>query len=234
MGGDTLLRGTVKTLSSALSGQKHGKSPAIRSVADAIKAAEDGLEGWCSRAKAVALTDAILEEKPQLCVEIGVFGGRSIVPSAAALRQNGSGVIYGIETWSPSVATEHFTSEENDAWWQKVDFPRIKRDFFAFIAQHGYTEQIRIIEASSRNAAPLFESIDFLHIDGGHSVFNAAEDVVLYASKLKIGGIVVLDDIDWPTTGPAHDILKSICEPLTTITDDEGKPACAFMRKVRN
>ncbi|WP_048647177.1 class I SAM-dependent methyltransferase [Nitratireductor soli] len=196
--------------------------------------AENCLEGWCSRAKAVALTNAIIEEQPQLCVEIGIFGGRSIVPCAAALRQNGSGVIYGIETWSPAIATEHFTSEENDSWWQQVDFPRIKQDFFAFIALHGFTEQIRVIEKTSRDAASLFDAIDFLHIDGAHSVFNAAEDVVLYASKLKIGGIVVLDDIDWPTTGPAHEILKSIAEPLTTINDDEGKPACAFMRKVRN
>lgn len=208
--------------------------PIVRTVPGAIEAAERALEGWCSRAKATALADAIVRERPEICVEIGIFGGRSIVPCAAALRQNGTGVIYGIETWNPSVATEHFTSEENDAWWQEVDFTRIKREFLAFIAAHGFTEQIRILECPSRHAASFFETIDFLHIDGAHSVFNAAEDVVLYARKLRAGGIVVLDDIDWPTTGPAHDILKSIAEPLLTIEDDEGRPTCAFLRKVRD
>lgn len=224
----------MKTISSAVQRRKKRAPAVIGTVEQAIVAAELELEGWCSREKARALARAIEQEKPLLCVEIGIFGGRSIVPCAAALRHNGAGVVYGIETWSPAVATEHFTSEENDRWWQSVDFPRIKRDFFAFIAGHGFTEQIRVIEAPSRDAAQLFDAIDFLHIDGAHSVFNAVEDVALYAKKLRVGGVVVLDDVDWPTTGPAHEVLKSIAEPLLTIDNDKGQPACAFLRKVRN
>lgn len=228
-----MLHGAMKKLSSSLS-SKRGQSAEAGSVQEVLHLAEQKLEGWCSREKAAALVDLIGQEKPDICVEIGIFGGRSIVPCAAALRENGSGVVYGIETWSPAVATEHFTSEENDAWWKEVDFPGIKRNFLAFIAKHDLTRQIRVLECPSREAYVLFDRIDFLHIDGAHSVFNAAEDVVLYAKKLKVGGIVVLDDIDWPTTGPAHDILKSIADPVLTLNNKDGAPACAFMRKVRN
>jgi predicted O-methyltransferase YrrM len=224
---------SIRKFMSTLANNK--KPPArLQTIDEAIVAAENFLEGWCSREKATALADIVVQERPSTCLEIGVFGGRSIVPCAAALRQNGSGVIYGVETWSPNVATEHVTNEVNDQWWRNVDFPRIKRDFYAFISRYGFTDQIKVVEAPSRDAAGLFGRLDFLHVDGGHSVINAAEDVVLYSRKVKVGGIIVLDDANWETTQPAYAILKSICEPVRVINDEHGQPACAFMRKVRD
>ncbi|MFK4808582.1 hypothetical protein ACI3KW_00070 [Devosia sp. ZW T5_3] len=53
-------------------------------------------------------------------VEIGVFGGRSLIPPAAALQQS-SEAIYGNETWRTDIATEPATNQVNDDWWKKVD-----------------------------------------------------------------------------------------------------------------
>ena len=58
------------------------------------------LEGWCSEQKASILVELVLKTRPEKIVEIGVFGGKSLVPMACALKENGSGKIYGIDPWS--------------------------------------------------------------------------------------------------------------------------------------
>src|SRR5271155_2865720 len=46
------------------------------------------LEGWCSDLKATTLVDLVLKVRPQVIVEIGVWGGKSLVPMACALKAN--------------------------------------------------------------------------------------------------------------------------------------------------
>ena len=55
------------------------------------------LEGWCSKSKANHFIDLILAVKPEVYVEIGVFGGSSIFPVASALKYLGKGVVIGID-----------------------------------------------------------------------------------------------------------------------------------------
>lgn len=201
-------------------------------VESLIIEAEGRLPGWCSRQKAVCLAETVLAERPLVCVEIGIFGGRSLVPVAAALRQNGAGAIYGIEAWSPAVAVENTTNAANDDWWSTVDFDRIKHDFYRFIVDMSLTRHVRVIEAPSARAAGLFDTIDFLHIDGSHSVLNAAEDVILYARRVRPGGIVVFDDVNWNSTALARGLLESLCEPVRMLTDAvTGKDMCAVLRR---
>jgi len=197
-----------------------------------ILAAEAKLAGWCSREKALTIARIVLEERPKTCVEIGIFGGRSLMPCAAALRHNGEGEIYGIEAWSPNVAIENVTNEANDDWWSKVDFAGIKREFYRFAAATDLTSHLRLIEAPSGRAAGLFDTIDYLHIDGSHSMVNAAEDVILYARKVRAGGIVVFDDVNWASTAPARDLLGAFCDTVTVLKDPEsGLDICAVLRR---
>jgi predicted O-methyltransferase YrrM len=197
-----------------------------------ILEAEARLAGWCSREKALTIARIVLEERPKICVEIGVFGGRSLMPCAAALRHNGEGEIYGIEAWSPDVAIENTTNEVNDDWWSKVDFAGIKREFYRFAAATNLTPHVRVIEAPSGRAAALFDTIDYLHIDGSHSMVNAAEDVILYARKVRSGGIVVFDDVNWQSTAPARDLLGALCDIVTVLKDPEsGLDICAVLRR---
>jgi predicted O-methyltransferase YrrM len=197
-----------------------------------IRAAEAQLDGRCPREKSLFLARTIMEERPEICVEIRMFGGRSVVPVAAALRHNGGGTITGIETWSADAAIEHTTDEKDRLWWSDCDFPGIKNRFFRFLAATELTREVRVIEATSRQAASLFDAIDFLHIDGSHSVVNAAEDVVLYATKVRRGGIIVFDDIDWDSTAPAREILNALCDTVQILTDPAvGHESCAVLRR---
>ena len=130
------------------------------------------------------------------------------------------------------VAIENATDAGNDEWWSKVDFAEIKRAFFQFVAANDLTQQVRVIEAPSGRAAALFDQIDFLHIDGSHSLVNAVEDVILYARKVRSGGIVVFDDINWPSTAPARELLMVLCDVVTTLKDaDTGMDVCAVLRR---
>jgi len=192
------------------------------------------LEGWCSPQKALLLYSLIREHKPLKVVEIGIYGGRSIVPIAAALRDNGAGEVWGIETWSGAGATSHRTSIDNDFSWLSVDFTKVKGDFLEFVLRHRLHDTIRVVEASSDRCGSLFDRIDMLHIDGNHSMFQAAQDVVTYLPKVPAGGIVVFDDIDWGTTAAGLEILRDTCQLLHVVPTigDATRPGCAAFVKV--
>ena len=205
-------------------------TPAARGLLTAVTA----LEGWCSPQKAMLLYSLARAHKPKTVVEIGIYGGRSIVPIAAALKDNGVGQVYGIETWSGSAATSYRTNIANDFWWQNIDFPKLKGDFLQFVVQHQLQDTIRVVEAASDRCAGLFDRIDLLHIDGGHSTYGAAQDVVNYVSKVPSGGIIVYDDINWPSTAAGLDILRDSCRLLHVVTafGSETEPGCAAFVKV--
>jgi predicted O-methyltransferase YrrM len=199
---------------------------------DGIREAMSALDGWCSEAKSVWLYNTVTAERPDTIVEVGIFGGRSLVPMALALKANGRGVAYGIESWSPDAATRYATNDANDDWWQKVDYGSVKRKFFDFIVRRDLLDVIKVVEADSHKAHLLFEGIDMLHIDGGHSPFGAAADVVHYGPRVRPGGIIVFDDIDWPTTKPAVAALENIADHVGEIQDEaSGTSTCAIFRK---
>jgi len=206
----------------------------ITPAAHTILADVLALEGWCSPQKAVLLYSLVREYKPAKVVEIGIYGGRSIVPIAAALKDNGAGEVWGIETWSGSAATSYRTGIANDFWWMNIDFTKIKGDFLEFVLRHRLHDTIRVVEAPSDRCGGLFDRIDMLHIDGNHSMYGAAQDVVNFVSKVPSGGIVVYDDINWPSTAAGLEILRDTCRLLHVVTafGSDTEPGCAAFVKV--
>ena len=49
------------------------------------------LEGWCGLEKSNELYNLVIDQKPKVLVEIGVFEGKSLFSQALALKENGSG-----------------------------------------------------------------------------------------------------------------------------------------------
>lgn len=200
-------------------------------AAEIIVDSQSSLPGWCSNEKANLIAELVRQNQPLISVEIGVFGGRSLIPVAAVLKELGRGIVYGIETWSPIIATENPTNELNDQWWQAVDFNFVKSSFLNFIGKHDLVSYIKLVEVPSSNAAILFSSIDFLHIDGSHSVVNSSEDVLLYAMKVKKGGIIIMDDVNWKSTSAAVIILNEIGIMIADIKDESGNIICAIYQR---
>lgn len=156
--------------------------------------------GWCSQKKAEKMMDLIHDTHPKVCVEIGVFGGASLFPTAQALCFLGDGIVYGIDPWSKQEALKGYSSNDpNYVWWSQIDMQTIYYQLFSFIYRNQLTFFCSVKRMTSAEALSDFvdESIDILHIDGNHSAAAILFDVTSYYPKVKKGGYIWLNDADW-------------------------------------
>lgn len=200
-----------------------------------IRDLETQLTGWCSYDKALMLYSLVRQVKPEVAVEVGIHGGRSIVPIALALRDNKAGHVVGIETWSAeAIVAGGITESRNDFFWSIADFASIKRSFLDYVIQNDLHGYIKLLEVSSERAARVLDEIQFIHIDGNHSKVGAARDVVNFLPKVRPGGVIVFDDIEWSSTGPALDLLMDTCRLLHVVGNltNSTIPSCAAFVKL--
>lgn len=162
--------------------------------------------------------DLILRLKPQKVVEIGVYGGKSLVPMAFALKENGTGKVYGIDPWD---ALESIQGMEGDnyTWWKAVDHEKILRGLNKRIEKFQLQKQIKLVRSTSEKASPIHH-IDLLHIDGNHSLKTSYLDVTKWVPLMNSGGIIVFDDIGWATTAQSVQWLDQHCKKVREYTGD--------------
>lgn len=189
------------------------------------------LEGWCWPEKALAMADLILENRPVTVVEIGVFGGRSLIPQALALKEVGSGIAYGIDPWRREDALEGFLSDADRAWWASVDLDLIHGGCMRAIWDANVEEHCIIIRSHSRYCHKLFGGgIQVLHVDGGHSEEVASRDIRLYLPQVSTGGYIWLDDANWDGVAKAAKLLDPSCDRIKTFERPGGGGMCALYR----
>lgn len=168
------------------------------------------LPGWCGDDKAEAMLKLVLDARPALSVEIGVFGGRSLLAQALGLKHNGAGVVYGIDPWTREHSLEGGQfGDKTDKAWSDAELADKYAGVVAAVAALGLAEHVRFLCAPAQAVAEAFApgSIDVLHIDGNHSTAAAFRDVNLYLPRVKPGGWVWFDDTDWESVKPALDPL---------------------------
>lgn len=91
---------------------------------------DNSIEGWCSREKAEKLMDLIFDTHPNICVEIGVFGGSSIYPTACALKYLNNGIVYAIDPWSKEECLKGYPpGDQHYVWWDMLDQEKIYLGF---------------------------------------------------------------------------------------------------------
>ena len=158
------------------------------------------LQGWCTVLKAGIMMDLVLKTKPDVVVEIGVFGGKSVIPVAIALKANKKGVIYGIDPWDSDSSVEGMISEPNKDWWGALDHGEILQGLIDKIKEFDVRNQIILYKATSEEAPPI-EGIDILHIDGNHSDETSYLDVTKWVPLMNSGGWIIFDDMTWIENG---------------------------------
>lgn len=181
------------------------------------------LTGWCSQSKASILIDIVLKARPDKIVEIGVWGGKSLIPMACALRTNGKGKIYGIDPWDSNASIEWVKEEVSRDWWGQQDHEKILQDLIDKISLFNLEDYIDLIRTSSETADPI-QDIDILHIDGNHSEETSYLDVTKWVPLVKSGGWIILDDMTWTekginTTGKAAAWLDEHCNKIAELKD---------------
>lgn len=183
----------------------------------------DQLEGWCSKEKAGVLIDLILKNRPESILEIGVWGGKSLVPMAYALKANGKGKIYGIDPWSNYESVQHVMNESNIAFWNYVDHESVMKGLISKIEQFDLKNQVELIRNTSAGATPM-ENIDMLHVDGNHSEQTSYFDVKKWVPHVRSGGVIIFDDMTWYenntyTTARAVKWLNENCIKFAEFSD---------------
>jgi predicted O-methyltransferase YrrM len=184
------------------------------------------LPGWCPEEKARWMVEEIIANGYQTAAELGVFAGRSVFPIALAIASNQGRAVYAIDAWENTVATADPGDAQNHRWWDSVDLVAIKSAFLGEMIAQNLVGLIRILELSSAEACAalsgqLGRSIDFLHIDGAHSEAKALYDVTHWSPLVAFGGMIVLDDIDWPGVRGAAAFLAEHFEPIKELRGEK-------------
>ena len=163
----------------------------------------DSIDGWCTREKAVKMIEYI-DENSTLAVELGVWGGRSLLPIAMKCK----GEVYGIDAWNKDASLEGKNDVANDEWWSKMDYNKIYNSAHNLMMQYN-CDNVKLLRMKSSAAVKFFEdnTIDFLHQDSNHSEETSCEEVELYHNKVKVNGIWCFDDTNWATTQRAQALL---------------------------
>jgi predicted O-methyltransferase YrrM len=187
------------------------------------------LDGWCTEKKARILCALVLYARPTVCVEIGVFGGKSLFTIASACYEYG-GTVHGIDPWTKDEAMVEVKEQANCDFWGTVDLESVYEKCMAARSELGLDACCHIHRTTSEKAAPLFDQVDLLHIDGNHTEKQSVLDATLWLPKVPSGGIVVFDDIDWyeigqPTTAAAVRVVEASCDRIVRVEN------YAFFRK---
>lgn len=188
----------------------------------------DGRPGWCSRGKRDAIAGAIRRLRHRFPrellqgVEIGVFGGQSLLASGFALQQFG-GQITGVDPYA-------LGDKAAQDWWAKCgqDNEKLHAELLEVIASSQLEGQVFVARKSSADyLAECPPRIHYLHIDGDHSEAGAMADGQNYFPHVSPGGFVLIDDADdndWPGVRSlvkwAHERarLVSFCPKKTGVT----------------
>ncbi len=172
------------------------------------------LPGWCTQEKAAKMMDLIYEIKPTVCVEIGVFGGSSLIPTARALKYLKQGKVYAIDPWARLECLEGYSDQDpNYEWWSQINLEQIYQDFRTALYRLRLNPYCVVMRMTGEKALENFTdgSIDILHIDGNHTEDVALRDAQMYLPKMKKGGYIWFDDANWSSTRKAWEFLSLNC-----------------------
>jgi len=125
--------------------------------------------------------------QPRSYLEIGVRRGRSAAAVAAIAPHC---AVYGFDLWLKDYGGL-LAPDENPG----PDFVR------AELAAVGHDGPVTLISGDSRRTVPEFLAanrdlyFDLINVDGDHSIAGASADLANVLPRLKVGGVIVFDDI---------------------------------------
>lgn len=161
---------------------------------DIDNALKEIAHGWTSPHKAFKMASMVLALQPDITIEIGVWYGKGVVSLGLAHKAISKGIVIGIDPYDPQ-ASEVGQMDANKEWWPAQDHDVAYHMCLANINKYGVSEFVKIVrQTSDAYACP--NGIGLLRIDGNHSI-QGYKDAVKYAPLVRVGGILILDDMDW-------------------------------------
>ncbi len=157
---------------------------------------------------------------PDVMVEIGSFIGVSTLWAASALAETGKGKIHCVDLFQPILPFPHSNMIHipDPVAYITENFERAGlRQYIEFHPGNSH-------ETGERYAELIGEKIDFLFIDGDHTIPGAVRDFLLYEPHVAPGGYIMLHDINresgWDGPRAILDIVNKhnayqVCEIMT-------------------
>jgi predicted O-methyltransferase YrrM len=207
----------------------------VEGLKDRVCTILPSIDGWCSAEKAMDFIDLVMEVKPKVYVEIGVFAGKSVFPVASALKYLGEGVIFCIDPWDKMECMKYLTLKMDQPhliWWGKVPFDKLHSAFLNNVKRYGLGEQCITIKSSAQNAVSQIDgSIDILYIDANYSEQLGLEIAQLYLPKVRSGGYIWLNDALSEKVQAATEFLLESCDHVKFIDYSNDSPCKLFKKK---
>lgn len=194
---------------------------------DKVIKARSFIPGWTFEEKSKYMFDIVLELKPKVVVEVGVWRGLSIASFCAASLVHQCEV-FAIDPWSKSAMSENgynkCLTEEQD----QLDL--IHNQFVRDFKVLELDKNLTTIRKTSWDASSDFadNSIDIFHLDGAHTEWDSSRDLIAWTPKIRIGGLFIMDDANWETMKLVQDLALKKYEHLTYL---EGGKTRVFVRK---
>ena len=125
-------------------------------------------------------------------LEIGTFYGANAITIAHTYANSDGSEVHCIDPWCDYQEYEEYKTEQ----------PNIYSTFLENIENSGCKDKFKIHRDFSHNVLPTFKDdyFDIIYIDGNHEPKYVLEDAVLSFRKLKIGGYLIFDDVEWGNT----------------------------------
>lgn len=169
------------------------------------------IDGWLSDNEAIGLY-RIAHKLPYnaVVVEIGTWKGKSTFCISKGLR---SGKIYAIDPFNADAGLDFWSQKE---YADKKGEEDLLVNFKDTMKRFGVDKKIVAKRGYSTEFHEDFDKIDFLFIDGDHSVEGCKTDFDLYSPKIVSGGFIAFHDFYekrdelGPTYVIKNFVLKSI------------------------
>ncbi len=173
------------------------------------------LPGWCTPHKAKRIMRVAIEVAAlggNVAVELGVYGGRSLVAIAMGLKLAGRGSIDGIDSWSREDCLEGGQSEtDKKLWGQDTDYEALVLHTKDGVLRFGVEDIVRIVRKRTTDALGDYAdgTIDLLHLDSNHSELTSCRDITTWLPKMAPKSVFIADDTNWPSMQRALGILEA-------------------------
>jgi predicted O-methyltransferase YrrM len=155
------------------------------------------LKGWFNEDKEKWYKSLVKKVKNGSIVEIGVYGGASILSITDLCIKNNT-KITGIDPWDKIEMVNENTLSKDNVYSYKSMMKNHYENLVNIIKKENYNH-ITLIKDFSLNVLSNFEdnSIDLVYIDANHSYKEVLKDITEWYNKVKIGGILCGDDFAW-------------------------------------
>jgi predicted O-methyltransferase YrrM len=164
---------------------------------------DDG--GRCGEVKGNLIKDLVIKTNAQLCVEIGVFKGASLMYFVEALEMT-KGRVIGIDPYTIESLINEIPNKDLTQYYYEVLFKdqivldNLYNNISNIISENKLDSVVSLVRFKSEDYYSNIEkeSIDVLHIDGNHDEEYVTKDIQLFLPLVKKGGYIIMDDITWP------------------------------------